>query len=352
MTVNIENMYHQTAGWLSGRGQDADIIISSRARLARNLQKLPFVDRATEDQHKEVLSKVLKTAQKTDFFDDGQFFNVSQLENLDLQFFIERRVISTEFVEKDNPRGFLITRNEEMSLMINEEDHLRIQKLCSGFSIDEAWHHVNNLYHEVSRELTFAFSDRFGYLTACPTNVGTGVRFSVFIHLPALTFTKEIENTFTEMIPTGISVRGFYGEGSKVMGNFFQISNQYTLGWTEQGILDRVTPVIKRFIKLEREARERIMNDDRMAIEDKIYRAVGLLTHTRILSSMEFLDLLSAIRLGVDLKLIEDIDKKNINELMVLTQPAHIQKLERKVLTERERDIIRAELVKEKLHFN
>ena len=154
------------------------------------------------------------------------------------------------------------------------------------------------------------------------------------------------------MIPTGIAVRGFYGEGSKVIGNFFQISNQFTLGWTEQGILDRVIPLIKRFVSLERQARDRVMNDDRIMIEDKIYRALGLLKNVRILSSIEFLDLLSALRLGVDLQLINNLNRKSFNELMVFTQPAHIQKSEGRILTERERDTIRARLVREKLHFN
>lgn len=352
MTSVIDEIYKQVAGWLSGDGQDSDIVISSRARLARNLQNTPFVERASEDQQKQVLTKVLEAAEYTQIFQDAYYFDMSTLDELDRQFFVERRLISTDFVERENPRGFLVTTDEETSVMINEEDHLRIQKLCSGFSLDKSWHDLRQAYEALSHDMIYSFSERFGYLTACPTNVGTGVRFSVFIHLPVLTFTKEIEDVFTEMIPTGIAVRGFYGEGSKIIGNFFQISNQYTLGWTEQGILDRVKPLIERFISLERQARERLMNDERIVIEDKIYRAMGVLHNVRILSSMEFLNLLSALRLGVDLGIIDKIDKKRFNELMVLTQPAHIQKIEGKTLTERERDTIRANMVREKLHFN
>ena len=352
MTSAIDKMCQQTAGWLSGEGADSDIVISSRTRLARNLQNISFVDRATEDEHKESLSKVLNAVKDNEFLNDGFYFDISILDDLDRQFFVERRLISTDFIEKDNPRGFFVTPNEETSIMINEEDHFRIQKLCSGFNLEETWHYVHQVYGELSRDLTFAFSERFGYLTACPTNVGTGVRFSVFIHLPVLTFTKEIEKVFAEMIPTGIAVRGFNGEGSKVIGNFFQISNQFTLGWTEQGILDRVIPFIKRFVSLERDARDRVMNDDRIMIEDKIYRALGILANVRILSSIEFLDLLSALRLGADLDMVNNINRKSFNELIVFTQPAHIQKIEGRKLTERERDTIRARLVREKLHFN
>lgn len=348
----IENMVHNVAEWLLGKGKDADIIISSRARLARNLHNIPFIDRASEDQQKEVLSKVLSAAENVSLLKDVHYFNMSSVEKQDRQFFVERRLISTDFAERENPRGVLVTPDEKVGVMINEEDHLRIQVICSGFSLKEAWHEIRRLDEELSRDLNYAFSERFGYLTACPTNVGTGVRFSVFIHLPVLTFKKEIEGMFAEMIPAGIAVRGFYGEGSKVIGNFFQISNQYTLGWTEQGILDRIIPLIKRFIAQERKARERVMEDQRIVIEDKIFRALGVLSKAKILSSMEFLDLISALRLGSDLGIIPKINIELFNELMVLTQPAHIQQLEGKMLDEMQRDTLRASLVRNKLHLN
>jgi protein arginine kinase len=237
-------------------------------------------------------------------------------------------------------------------MMINEEDHIRIQSVFPGFNLDNAWIRIHQLDVALSQHLDYAYSDRLGHLTACLTNVGTGIRFSVFLHLPVLVFTKEIETVFSDMIPAGITVRGFHGEGSRIIGNFFQISNQYTLGWTEQGILDRVKPLIKRFIVLERTARDRIMNNQRIIIEDKIFRALGVLSHARILSSIEFLSFLSALRLGAELNILEDINKSVFNELMVVTQPAHIQKLEGKKLNEEERDEIRARLVRDKLGLN
>jgi len=345
-------MVRQVATWLSGDGKDSDIIISSRVRLARNLRNIPFVDRATEDQQKSVIAAVLTAAEDTEELKNAYYFEISSLEELDKQFFVERRLISSDFAERDNPRGLLVREDEKLSIMINEEDHLRIQVILPGFSLDKAWQIIHQLDKELSVDLEYAFSDQFGFLTACPTNVGTGVRFSVFIHLPVLSFTKEIEKIFAEMVPAGITVRGFYGEGSKIIGNFFQISNQYTLGWTEQGILDRLLPLIKLFIEKERRARERAMNGQRIIIEDKIYRALGIISNAKLLSSIEFLDFLSAIKLGVELGILEQVNNKVFNELIVLTQPAHIQKREGKILTELECDKIRAELVKEKLHLN
>lgn len=348
----IDGMAKTVAVWLSGDGKDSDIIISSRARLARNLHNVPFVDRASEDEQKKIMSQVLSAAENVMQLKKGIYFNIMNVDTVDRQFFVERRLISTDFVDKENPRGLLFSKDEKASVMINEEDHLRIQLIYPGFALDEAWYGIRQVDEEFSQAIDYAFSNRFGYLTACPTNVGTGVRLSVFIHLPVLTFTKKIETIFSEMIPAGIAVRGFYGEGSKVIGNFFQISNQYTLGCTEQGILDRMIPLINRFISQEREAREKVLNDQRIVIEDKIYRAIGILSKSKILSSMEFLDLLSALRLGVDLHILPNIDGKVFNELMVKTQPVHIQKLQGGKMTELERDTVRACLVREKLHLN
>ncbi len=348
----IDGMAKRLAVWLSNEGKDADIIISSRARLARNLQDIPFVDRASEDEQKSIISKVLSAAKHIHQLKNGQYVDMRSIGLTDRQFFVERRLISSDFADSENPRGLLFSNDEKASIMINEEDHLRIQLIYPGFSLDEAWYGIRQLDEEFSQDIEYAFSNRFGYLTACPSNVGTGVRLSVFIHLPMLTFTKEIENVFSEVIPAGIAVRGFYGEGSKVIGNFFQISNQYTLGCTEQGILDRMTPLIDHFISQEREAREKVIKDKRILIEDKIYRAIGILSKSKILSSMEFLDLLSAVRLGVDMQILSGIDGKVFNELMVQAQPVHIQKLHGEKMTELERDTIRANLVREKLHLN
>jgi protein arginine kinase len=345
------SMIRHVADWLSGSGSDSDSIISSRVRLARNLQDFPFVDRASEDQKQAVIGKIVNAVNDVALMERSAYIDMTTVKDLDRQFFMERRLISSEFADMQGPRGFLVTEDESISLMINEEDHLRMQIIKSGLSLEKGWYEIHQLDQELASQLNYAYSERFGYLTACPTNVGTGIRFSVFIHLPVLTFTRQIESMFAEMIPAGIAIRGFYGEGSKVMGNFFQISNQYTLGWTEQGILDRIIPLIKRFIYEERKAREKALKTQRIHLEDKIYRDLGILTHARILPSIEFLNHLSALRMGVDLGFIPNIDRKIFNELIVLTQPAHIQKWKGKSLTELERDTIRASLVREKLNL-
>jgi len=334
MSDSISKMTRRSAAWLSGEGKYSEIVISSRARLARNLQNILFTEKASETQQEEVISIVREAYNSTRLMNDAHFYDVLKMEKLDLRFLVERRLISEDFADGENRRG---------------EDHIRMQVIFPGFSLDQAWYTICKINQEVSENLDYAFSERFGYLTACPTNVGTGVRFSVFIHLPVLIFTKEIDKMFSEMIPAGIAVRGFYGEGSKVIGNFFQISNQYTLGWTEQGILDRVLPLIEAFIDREYKARERLMQDQHIVIEDKVFRAIGILTKAKILSSMEFLDLLSALRLGVDMNIIKGMDRKLFNELMVITQPAHIQKMEGKILNEIERDVVRADMVRKKL---
>ena len=349
MSDIISKMTMRSAAWLTGEGKYSEIVISSRARLARNLQNILFTEKASETQQEEVINRVREAYNSTRLMNDAHFYDVLKMDKLDLRFLAERRLISEDFAEGENRRGLLFSDDEKTSIMINEEDHIRMQVIFPGFSLDQAWYTICQINQEVSEHLDYAFSERFGYLTACPTNVGTGVRFSVFIHLPVLIFTKEIDKMFSEMIPAGIAVRGFYGEGSKVAGNLFQISNQYTLGWTEQGILDRVVPLIEVFIDREYKARERLMQDQHIVIEDKVFRAIGILTKAKILPSMEFLDLLSALRLGVDMNIIKGIDRKLFNELMVMTQPAHIQKMEGKILNEIERDVVRADIVRKKL---
>ncbi len=345
----IQNMVENTATWLNGQGDDSDIIISSRIRLARNLQNFPFVNRATENDLEKSVQLVLETSKESKAFQNAIYVDGAALKPFENQFFTERRLISAKFSEKFHARGFLFTEDEHLDLMINEEDHLRIQILSSGFNLHNALQKIQDVDQNLSETLDYAWSDEFGFLTACPTNVGTGIRFSVFIHLPVLTLEKKVSEIFQETIPAGIAIRGFYGEGSKVIGNFFQISNQYTLGITEQEILNKVLPIIRRIIDTEREARDKALNEKPIFMEDKVYRTLGILSNARLLSSFECIELLSALHLGIDLGLIDTIKKEILNELMVITQPAHIQAVYGEELKEIKRDQIRAELVKERL---
>ncbi len=352
MNPVIDIMAKKVADWLSMDGKYSDVVISSRVRLARNLQNYLFVNRASEREQQEVITEVLQAAEETTRLKQTYYFDMSSVDTDEHQFFIERRLISLDFSEKSNPRGLLVATDESTDIMINEEDHLRIQFLSAGFSLKKGWQEIYRLDEELSKNLNYAFSDQFGYLTACPTNVGTGVRFSVFIHLPALTYTREIDEVFAELIPTGIAVRGFYGEGSQITGNFFQISNQYTLGWTEQEILDRLVPIVKKFINKEKKARQKIKNKQMIFIEDKVNRVVGILMKAKMISSMEFLDFVSTLRLGVALGITQQWNYQILNELMLICQPAHLQKISGENLTETERDMKRASLVRERLYLN
>ncbi len=352
MSGIVDKVIETKATWMSGKYPESDIILTSRARLARNLQNIHFVDRASEAEKEKVIQQVLEASTRTPILKKAHYFDFNSLDVLDRILFVEKRLVSSEFAEAAHMRGLLVTEDGNISVMINEEDHIRMQIITGGFSLEDAWYPIRKLEQELSGHLAFASSDRFGYLTACPSNVGTAVRFSVFIHLPALVFTRKIESVFEQTIPAGIAIRGFYGEGSKIVGNFFQISNQYTLGWTEQGILDRIIPLIRNVLAKEREARTLLLNEQRLQIEDKIYRALGILSNARILSTMEFIDLISAIKLGVDLNLLKGLKDVAFNEMLMYAQPAHIQKSKGKVLPELERDRIRADWIRERLHLN
>jgi protein arginine kinase len=265
---------------------------------------------------------------------------------------MERRLISPNFVETKRPAGLVVGNDESISLMINEEDHLRLQALQSGLQPEETFKHVEALDDELGSRLEYAFSDYFGFLTSCPTNTGTGMRVSVFIHLPALSMAGKIEEVIRELIPSEIAIRGFYGEGSEVMGHIFQVSNQLTLGRTEKRILNRLGQVAKKFVEMEREAREQLLEKERIRIEDKVYRAVAISQSALLLGSVELVNLLSALRLGFNLEIIDNLEYKSLNELLVLTQPAHIQKSFGREINSQKRDKIRAKLVRNRLFDN
>jgi protein arginine kinase len=232
--------------------------------------------------------------------------------------------------------------------MLNEEDHVRLQALSSGMSLHDCWEYANTFDTEIGRVLGYDFDDEFGFLTACPTNVGTGLRASILIHLPGLALTREIENVITRISKVGLMVRGFYGEGTDVLGNLFQISNQTTLGRTEEEIIDSLAKVSKQIIEYEKGAQETLMKDAPEQIEDKVWRSYGILSNARVLASNEVMNLLSAMRLGLSLELIDRFDYKMLNELLIITQPAHLQKYVGREMDVTERDMIRAELVRQR----
>ncbi|HID94483.1 MAG TPA: protein arginine kinase [Candidatus Latescibacteria bacterium] len=347
MTIN--DLIHNFAGWLDISGEFSGIVISSRARLARNLQSLPFVHRATDEQLSTLVDTVLTAKSQSPHLERTTFFNLDELSKADRQILVERHLISPELAKKKGQRGILVDNKEIVSVMINEEDHLRLQAIQPGFQPRNVWSLVDKIDDELSGVLDFSFSPKYGYLTACPTNVGTGLRVSVLIHLPALVLTQEIDKVLRAVAQVGLAVRGFYGEGTDVVGNLFQISNQTTLGKAEHEIIEGLERIIREVVDQELKARGTLLKDAKLEIEDKVWRALGILENARLLTSQEFMNLSSATRLGYAMDLIAFPEIKVLNELMVLTQPYHLQRLVGRSLRPSERDKIRANLVRERL---
>jgi len=345
--MKIDNMLSQLSEWLRGEGAESDIVISSRIRLARNLTGFPFITRATEKDRTAIKDTVRKALAKT--LKACYFVDVDELELLDRQYLQERQLISRELVEVDGPRAAVIDRDEKFCLMVNEEDHLRIHGMVSGFEPMQVWQRINEVDDKLESRLDYAFDKKLGYLTACPTNVGTGLRVSVMLHLPALVVTKEIEKVFRALQKVNLAVRGLYGEGSQSFGDFYQISNQATLGHTEEEIIEKVGGIIPQIIGYERHARDFLMKERQDMLQDRCNRAVGLLKTARTIGSVEAMHHLSSMRLGINLSILDDADITTVNNLLLHIQPAHLQKLNDKTLAQTERDVIRAQYIRKSL---
>ncbi len=347
--MDLDALIQTSGSWLKGTGPDADIVISSRIRLARNLARFPFVSRADDELRGQIESLLRQRVMQLPSADHFHYVDVNELEQLDRQFLVERQLISREHADSRGSRGVAISDEEHVSLMINEEDHLRIQVLQSGLSLENCWELIRRIDDQLEEDLTFCFDERLGYLTACPTNVGTGIRVSVMLHLPALVLTKEVQKVFTALQKINLAVRGLYGEGSQAMGDFYQISNQITLGKSEQQIIDNLKDVVPNIIKYERKVRDELVRKNRHELHDKISRAYGILQTAQTISSEETMQRLSSVRMGINLELIEDLGIPAVNELLIHTQPAHLQKLCNSELEVRERNEARAAFLRQRL---
>lgn len=345
----INDLLGHTSEWLKGEGPSSDMVISSRIRIARNIEKIPFPHWADKEKGEAVLNKVLRVVGNLSQFKGAMSFKLAELDNVDKQFLIERHLMSHEFASRSDRKAVVITADEVISLMINEEDHLRLQVMQSGFNLEGAWKIIDAVDTALSKELNFAYLSDLGFLTACPTNTGTGMRGSVMLHLPALVMTKQINRILAAVTKLSFNVRGLYGEGTQASGNFFQVSNQVSLGHTEEEIINNIKSVIRQVAEQEQAARRNLLNRHLEMLQDRIFRAFGILENAHIISSNEAIELFSMVRLGIDMKLIKDVDKKLLNELLILTQPAHLQKISQKKLTAAERDIKRASLIRERL---
>ena len=336
--------------WLDASGEHSDIVISTRIRLARNLEGYAFAGRARDGERLRILSQVQQALGEMHSTHRGVMLRVDEMPSEDRLLLHERHLVSRELAGLDPQRpvrsGSAVYLTRETSIMVNEEDHLRLQSLESGLRIPETFNAVFALDSELGDRVPYAFHNEFGFLTACPTNAGTGLRASVLIHLPGLVLTKEIAKVLAGLQQVGLTYRGLYGEGSEVVGNFFQISNQTTLGRSESELLDYLTRVVSHVIEREEEARKVLLRDAGYIIEDKLWRAYGTLRYARSLTFDEVMSYLSSVRLAVGLKLITDLSVYTLNKLLIFSQPAHLAHAEGRELTTSEANIARAKYVR------
>ncbi len=350
--MQLNDLLNHTSEWLKGSGPNSDIVISSRIRLARNLDKERFPHWADKLQGEKNLNTIRAGISKVDYLKRTTFFSLADIDSVDKQFLVERHLMSLEQAKMSDNKALVVDDEEIVSIMINEEDHIRMQVMQSGFNLFEAWNIINAIDDGLTRELNFAFHPVWGYLTACPTNVGTGMRGSVMLHLPALVMTHSIDRVMAAIAKLSFTTRGLYGEGTQAMGNFFQISNQISLGPSENEIIESINGLIRQIIEQEKQARDSLVTKNGALLEDRINRSLGILKSARIISSQETIELLSMVRLGCDTGMIKDIDRRAINELFITTQPAHLQKIENKKISSQERDLRRAQLIRDKLNIH
>ncbi len=336
--------------WLDASGPKSSIVLSTRIRLARNLQGYVFGLRARDNDRTAILTRVEEAAAAGERLRGAVTFRLDQMERPDRQLLHERHLVSKELAGLDResrPRpGAALVVGASVGVMVNEEDHLRLHGMRSGFALEEAYAEVEAIDAELGRLLPFAFHGEFGYLTSCPTNVGTGLRASVLIHLPGLVLTREIQKVLQGLTQVGLTSRGLYGEGSDVVGNFFQLSNQTTLGKSEVELLDHLGKIVRQVVEYEEQAREVLLKTAELTVADKVWRAYGLLRYARSLSFEETMNLLSGVRLGVGLNLIPGLSVYTLNKLLIFTQPAHLAALEGRPTGDPELPTVRAAYVR------
>ena len=348
---DLANIPDYGLGWLDASGPASDIVLSTRVRLARNLQGNAFGPRARVNDREAVLKRVVDAVGKSASLAGATLWELEKVDAHTRKILLERRLVSQELLggKKEEPQrgaGVILSARDPLSIMVNEEDHLRLQSLLSGLRLHDGWEMVDRMDEELGQELPLAFHPEFGFLTSCPTNVGTGLRASVLMHLPALVLTKEIGQVLQGLNQVGLTFRGLYGEGSEVVGNFFQVSNQTTLGKSEEDLVDHLERIIRQVIQYEKQARHVLMKEAPAETEDKIWRAYGLLRFARSLSFEEMINLLSGVRLGAGLKLLPGLRVYTVNKIMIYSQKAHLEQAAGRDLPPPERDLHRASFVR------
>jgi protein arginine kinase len=346
--MKIDAILTRPGDWLSG-GTWHPIVISSRVRLARNLAKLPFPGWAKKSERVRILEEIKPEVDTLPATKEGFSEQLNELSATEKQVLVERHLISREHAAKGMGSAVVINPSQSISIMINEEDHLRMQAITCGLELEKTFQMIDEIDTALEAQLDFAFDEELGYLTACPTNVGTGMRASAMVHLPGLVLGEQINQVVNSVNKIGLAVRGLYGEGTEAMGNLFQVSNQTTLGEKEDQIIGRLHKVIETLIQRETQARENLLATKRTTLMDQIGRAYGILTHAYSISSKEALNLISVLRLGIDLGFFPEEGRAIINQLLMETQPAHLQNVSQQKLAAEERDHLRADIVRERL---
>lgn len=333
--------------WYQQSGAGGDVVISTRIRLARNLSDMPFPAALNTEKKREVSGRVHDALTKVGLSSEYDYLQMNNMVPRDAMSMVERHLISPEFAKCEDGSSLLLKKDESVSIMVNEEDHIRIQVMRPGLDLDEAYKEADSLDTELDKQLHFAFDDRLGYLTQCPTNLGTGMRASIMLHLPALQEHGAIRQLANTVSKLGLTIRGLYGEGSKPEGAIYQLSNQVTLGISEQAAIENLKGIANQIIREERAGREQLRGDPHF--EDMVWRSLGLLETARLLSHDEFMQLISNLRTGVALGIVKGIGLDTISGLICEAQPATIMSNARRDMEPSERDIERAKMIREKL---
>ncbi len=344
----IESLIHSNKAELTQSAKNGSpVVLSTRVRLARNLVDTPFPGRASKSQRSDVLTKCVDRIAELPQMKQGSFFDTAELSELEKQVLVERHLISRELCEAESGSGVFINKDQTCSVMINEEDHLRIQFMKTGFNLRSVWKQIDRFDSSLEDGLDVAFSQEFGYLTACPTNLGTALRASVMMHLPGLVISEHMDKVIRAVNQLGITVRGLFGEGSDATGHVFQISNQQTLGESEEEIMSRLGSVFKTIIDHEINARFKYLEQNRARLLDQIGRAFGTLQNAHVLNSNEAMNLLSLVRLAVDFEMLPEVNRSEVDRLFIECQPGHIQHAAGEGIEPDARDLCRADKVRE-----
>lgn len=348
--MNIDKILSSPTSAAEREGPSNKIVWSSRVRLARNITNTPFPGWAKKSVRVDAFQNIRKNVLKVKAMKDSFETAMDQLTTLEKQILVERHLISREHAAKSYGSGLVLSKDESISVMINEEDHLRMQALLPGLQINNAWVTIDKFDSQLEKGLEFAYSQKRGYLTACPTNLGTGIRVSAMLHLPGLVLSEQINQIIQAVNKLGLAVRGLYGEGTEALGNVFQVSNQMTLGETEGDIVERLNKVLLQIVDHEENARIKLIGSKPKMLYNHIGRAYGILANAHSISSKETMNLLSLLRLGIDMKMFPGTSHSLINELIIITQPAHLQKANDGKLSAEKRDLLRSNLLRSRLN--